>query len=510
MNWFNLLKNKAGKLAMSTQKALLISAGVGIIGATVMQNLVEPGDSQNMAVRSLSSVSNNFDYGSMHYTDNGTGLTSINVSDETGTIQTSQRNSSEVGDFGLSAADNMDAKVASSFVGRGSSLGETEGLGKSPDVDLSGYSSGNSTASGQNSVSSHSYSPRANGSGDANYSTSRGSESHSSEPTQIASLGTASMTRASGSGINASYGNFSGSSSGGSRNGSSRSSGGKSSGSSYNFSGAMPSGTNPVSLSGADGRGSSRFMAGTTRATVAKGSQSGAVKGELADISKRSADAARLAGQGNASNTEAGRAFLASAQNSGGISMDSGMADAERVGSADFKSTEAPQLRGLKRGLSDINNSLKTRNDAMSEVIKWMLLTLGVAIAGVIAIAYLQKIPNPYVKWIGSGLVAGVMVWFASAMMTKAVRFHNNFPDDSSWSVWVGSILSGLTAAGIAFAMLKPESIQAFIKENIGGALKTVAGKGIDMGANALKMVVKSNSSTTDTSNQNNSNNNGK
>ena len=42
MKWLNLLKNNAGKMVKDARTALVISAGVGIVGAIVMQNMVEP------------------------------------------------------------------------------------------------------------------------------------------------------------------------------------------------------------------------------------------------------------------------------------------------------------------------------------------------------------------------------------------------------------------------------------------------------------------------------------
>ena len=493
MNWIHLLKNKSGKLVMSTQKALIISAGVGIVGATLMQNLVMPSDSQDMQVRSLASVSNNFDYSGMRQSADRTGLTSISVSDESGTFKAAQ-GTIPAGDFGLKGADNLDAKVSSAFDGKVGELSDTEGLGKSRDVDLSQTASVNGQSE-KNAPSHRSYSPRGGNSGtDDSYSSS--ASGRTAEPTQIASLGSASMARASGSGINASYGDFSSgsSSSSGSRGSSSRAAGGKSSGSSYNFSGAMPGGTNPVSLGGADGRSSSRFTAGAVNASVSGGSQSGSLKSELKDISKRSADAATLAGRGNASNTEGARAFLASAQNSGGLSIDGATEADSGATSSDFNNATTPQLKGIKNWANDTSTFLEEKGKMFTKLVACLIATLVTLLIGMAIIAALGK------KWpwgtIASIVVSLGVLTVCAGTFALARKYYLEFGRDG-WVPPVMWSLSGLVIGGLGFAWLsacvmKKNVIKEFVQKHAKGAIKGIFKDSLGMGGKALKNVIQS------------------
>ena len=490
MNWFNLLKNKSGKLVMSTQKALIISAGVGIVGATLMQNLVMPSDSQDMQVRSLASVSNNFDYSGMRQSADRTGLTSISVSDESGTFKAAQ-GTIPAGDFGLKGADNLDAKVSSAFDGKGGKLSDTEGLGKSRDVDLSQTASVNGQ-SGKNAPSRRSYSPRGGNSGtDDSYSSS--ASGRTAEPTQIASLGSASMARASGSGINASYGDFSSgsSSSSGSRGSSSRTSGGKSSGSSYNFSGAMPGST--VSLGGADGRSSSRFTAGAVNASVSGGSQSGSLKNELKDISKRSADAATLAGRGDASNTEGARAFMNGSQSHGlEILTETKLADTGSIPDFDKQATKSTQS-----SQDNINNTVTPKateqGKMFTKLVACLIATLVTLLIGMAIIAALGK------KWpwgtIASIVVSLGVLTVCAGTFALARKYYLEFGRDG-WVPPVMWSLSGLVIGGLGFAWLsacvmKKNVIKEFVQKHGKGAIKGIFKDSLGMGGKALKDVIK-------------------
>lgn len=509
MNWLNLLKNRTGKLVMSTQKALIISAGVGIVGATLMQNLIMPSEEQPMQVRSLSSVTNDFDYGGMRQADDRTGLTSINVSDDSGALKTAQGVNAP-DDFGLKGADNVGTKLSSSVQGVRADSFDSDGLGKSRDVDLSG-DAGNNMAG--NSRSSRVYLPRGSGNGEADGSSSsgaRGSNRSSAQPTQIASLGSASMSRASGSSINASFGDSSSGSSsygGGSRSGSSRSSNGKSGSSSYNFSGAMPGGTNPISLGGADGRGSSRFMAGGVRATVTgRAEQSGPLKNELKDISKRSADAARLAGQGDASNTEGALAFLNGNASQGVELLTDEAKDISGASSDDFDKVTTPQIKGIQKWKTDTDDYGKNKGKEFGKLLALLVGTLIALVVGMAAIAYFAEIGG----WWGYAL-AGVVTAFVLAMMGNTFAFARQFYLDFGRDGWIPPVtwsLSAVVIGGLAFAWLsarspainKSDTAGKFwknvgmknniVKEKSPGFLKSLFSKILEFGGNQAKNAI--------------------
>ena len=352
MNWFRFLKNKSGKLKFGLAHLVAIG-GVGMVLATTAFN-AEKEAVQEQKVRSITSLAQGSSYGGMRQTQGG--LTSINVGNAAGydgVANSEERARIEAarsgGDFGLNAADNMDGRLASRFSGRAAETSETEGLGMGRNAtDIVEAPTRGAAAD----ITPGSMGDRTGRTGRGRY----GAGDTSSATTQT--LSTASMARASGSGISASYGGgSSGSSSGGA--GGSGSRGGRSSGvgEGYHLSGAIPSGTNIVSMSGAGGRGASQFTPGAANARVGRGSHSNAVGDALKDISKRSADAA--ANKYRSAN-EGARAFLSGSQNSGGIGMDT-LAAAE-ASTDDFHTPEKVSTGNLNKKMDDETARQKEKN----------------------------------------------------------------------------------------------------------------------------------------------------
>ena len=432
MNLFYFLKNKRGKFTIGlTQMAAI--AGVGlVVSMTAFQ--ADKKAAEQEKIRSLSSIESGYNYGGMRQAGRD-GLTSINVKDGLNQVATAEERARMEGrgggDFGLSAADNVGGSLSSALGGRAADTSDTEGLGMGRNaVTMLEGSSGGVSSGGS----------RANA-GDVSRRTTRGSrDSGGADSPQLA---TASVTRASGSGINASYG---GASSGGNAGGNSaaggRTTGGGSGAEGYHFSGAMPSGSDPLSLSGGNGRSGSTFMAGGRNATTGRGSRSKGTGNDLKDISKRSADAAL---NRNRAANEGARAFLASATSSGGMNIDSSVGTTQS-GSADFAAPEVGRLKGISNWGDQVTEAETKRDKDRSNLFNLMIaaiaitvialpiirylitaakeLTIGAAAAGPMAGAMLAQAASLRLwGWVVTGIVcaAGALV------VAHAIRFWTNY-----------------------------------------------------------------------------------
>ena len=257
MKILNFLTNKAGKLVIGgTQIAVLTVGAAGLFSSTMFSVGTKQGEM--LATRSLTSVSNSYNYEGLNRRADGM-LSSMNIQNREGSkgvavgadrerLEGTRSNN----DFGLTAVDNLGRTVSVPGAGAAAATSATDGLG-SGGVDMvevgGGSSSGRASVPG---VSSSSVAQGATG-GQASAGDSSG-----------ARLDSVSMARASGNAWKAATGSRGGGSVGDSAGGRGGVSGSRSSGSDgYQFSGAMPSGTNVVSahsgLSGAQ-TGPSHFV----------------------------------------------------------------------------------------------------------------------------------------------------------------------------------------------------------------------------------------------------------
>lgn len=472
MNWFHFLKNKQGKLTFGIPQMAAV-AGVGLV-VTFSAFQADKKAAEQERVRSLSSISGSYNYGGMRPDGRGN-LTSINVKDGLNQVATAEERARleagrTGGDFGLSAADNLGSSVSSSMAGRAAGTSETEGLGMGRNAVTMQEAATGPAASGA----------RVNP-GDVSRRTGRAGSAGGQQ------LAPASVSRASGSGLNASYG---GASSGGSgvngRNATGASSAERAEG--YKFSGAMPSGTDPLSLSGASGRRSSGFMAGGRNATTGRGSRSKSTGNDLKDISKRSADAAL---NRNRAANEGSRAFLASAVNSGGMNIDSSV-ETQETGSADFAAPEARHLKAIGGWGEKEDAYAEKQTEARKKLMWWILgLIAGTAVA----------IPLVY-RLISGGKKAGAFGWLpialgiamAAAVTVAALRviqlavgFLKNYKGPLLPIVGFGAAAAAIGAMGYVIARAfadqgNADAQKKFLGKSM-GLLKKVSVMGVQKGA---------------------------
>lgn len=434
MNWFGLLKNKAGKLTLGIPQMVTIT-GVGLVIAFTAFEGDKKIDARR-PVRSLSSISNAYNYGGMQQRGQE-GLTSINVKDSLNQVATAEERAQMEnartggGDFGLSAADNLGGAVGAAFPGAASQTSDTEGLGMGGNeaMDLSAGAAGNAGgvngAAGANSAQGASGKVAAAGSGNQ--------------------LGSASMTRASGSGINntassgaRSFGNVSSGASGGSPSSSSDG---------YKFSGAMPGGTNPVSLGGLDGRGRSDGMGGARNSSsFGRSSQIQASGNELKDMSRMSA---KVAANAFRRSNEGAMPFLADKSQSGGMSVEMVGEDTQSTGSTDLYAAALPEIdRSIKQKQDETQDFEDERNKARDMLYTMLLVMIPVTVLGVAAIKALMASSHAPILGISmkalGWIVAGIVIAACLALVAHAIRYAATYK--------FGLLSGACMAAGLAGA----------------------------------------------------------
>ncbi|MGN0023834.1 MAG: hypothetical protein ACI351_00150 [Candidatus Avelusimicrobium sp.] len=372
MKILNFLKNKSGKLVIGAPQVLTI-AGVGMMatyGAFKTDQILD----NDIPLRALSSVAaSSSAYDGLNRRADGM-LTSMNIQNRAGgkgvavgADRERLEGYTSKNDFGLTAADNLEAKFSASGIGSAARISSSDGLGTGG-VDLKEIPAGGETGtmgsspSGVPSVSVLQGSAATPAAASASSSNSGGR------------LAAASMARASGNSFNATFGStggmVSGGTSGGRNAGSSRASGSEG----YNFSGAMPSGSNVVSSyeTSLGGRGSgSTFLAGGRNANFGRSGRRVNEKDDLKKISKMSADVAKDRNRGTVAGA---RPFLANTATSAGMSIDGG-ADTTTTGSADFAAPESRNLKALGDWGQKQEDNSKERSKARTRLL-WMTLAL--------------------------------------------------------------------------------------------------------------------------------------
>lgn len=486
MNVLQLLKSKAGKLTVGIPQLAAI-AGVGLIG--VYSALQADKAQMEQKVRSLSSISNAYDYSGLRQSGRG-GLTSINVKDGLNQLATAEERArieaarTGGGDFGLGAADNVGNAVSGALGGAGYQMSGSEGFGMGANAatEISATPSGRAADVNVNRASV------ANG--------AAAGRAQAANQNQLAS---ASMARASGSGMSGSYGGASSGTSGGSSAsaGSAGRYGSSGSGEGYKFSGSMPSGTNPVSLSGADGRNSSSFGAGGRNASVGRGSRSRGTGNDLKDISKRSADAAK---NSHRASNEGSRAFLASSQNSGGMSIDAGVETTE-TGSADFATPEAAKLKSIGDWGEKKDDWAEKMEKAMNTLFSVLFGLISASVVLIPIIKNLKRIGDTGGLW-GITSTAWAWIWGSmlmaawGALMANAGMYWSEYlPDSWSWLAF-GCFAVGAVAIGITLKVLigtsqtADENELTAAHEGLKMGVKDIVGQGVNLGTGFAKTTV--------------------
>ncbi len=413
MKILHFLTSKAGKLVVGAPQMLTI-AGVGLMatyGAFKTDQILD----KDTPIRTLSSVSASSSYEGLNRRADGM-LSSMNIQNRAGSKGVAVGADRErlegtrsKNDFGLTAVDNLGRTVSVPGAGAAAATSATDGLG-SGGVDMVEVGGGSpSTRASVPGVSSSSVAQGATG-GQAPAGDSSG-----------ARLASASMARASGNAFNAASGSMGGGSAGGSAGGRGGASGSRSSGSEgYQFSGAMPSGSNVVSAySGLSGTqtGPSHFVAGGRNASVGRGGRRVNEADDLKKISKMSADVAKDRNRGVVAGA---KPFLANSATTAGMSIESG-ADTTRTGSADFATPESRNLKALGDWGQKQENTAAARSKARTRLL-WMTLALVAAALGTMAFAGGLILKGRMQMMLGKAMMALPWGKTAGAMMMAKGR----------------------------------------------------------------------------------------
>lgn len=432
-NILTYLKSVSGKLRLNL---LNTSAGVLVAGGLatgLVMNMSEAQPKQKLGVRSLSSVASTSAYEGLQRKDGQ--LTSTQVYDSLGQIANEadrarlEGASGAANDFGLDSLNNLDTNLQS--VGAAAEAGASDGLGMGGNSAVQSGPLGSARGAAGPNVSASSVANAAQG------------------RTQTNTLGTASMARASGSAFNAAAGSM------GRSNAPSGKGGLASSGDGYQLSGAMPGSSTAVAAlqnGAAAPRGASSFGSGARQFRTGQGSRVGREANDLKDISKRSADAARNIKR---SANEGGRAFVASTQNSGGLSV-LGDVNGEEVGSADFQKAEVKNANKIRGWGNKQDEKEKARQKARRTLL-WLLLSTVAATALAIPFGYGLIRAGKSAMPVGVGkIVAGLAILAAAAavasvLVVKASKYAHTYSGGfvSTFSGVVGGVALaclGLTA----------------------------------------------------------------
>ncbi|MBO5910689.1 MAG: hypothetical protein J6Q05_00615, partial [Elusimicrobiaceae bacterium] len=413
MNIFRFLKSTSG--AIKPLNALLISGAAGAVFFYTVNTAANKQIQAERAVRTLTSIEGTAPQQGMHR--QGDLFTSINVRDGRNQLATAEERAAMKGNSPLDryeanqrALDNMDGSL-----GRAAQFSESEGLntGNRNAVQSSDrFIVGNPNAAVDDDSVTNIYKRRAHeGAGVGG----------SGGPTRLAN---ASMTRASGNAFGGSSGAVSGgiSAQGGTRAGGEGPA---------RLSGAMPGGSNIVSQraeAGLGGNNTSSF-GGNRNARTTRSRQSGSDANELKDIVKKSAAAASNV---NASANEGGRAFLASAVNSGGVSV-TGAGEDPTTRSADFAPTDK-KLRAIGKKLDKVqqeqNERGKIQNALIIQMIATMVGSIGMMVAGSIILSKLKNSPDGYSKlvyWVIAGAMMATVAAANAWLFMRAAKFSETY-----------------------------------------------------------------------------------
>lgn len=467
MKLFDFLKSKTGKLVMGVPQLAAIG-GAGLMltyGAFKTDQIMD----KDQPLRTLSSVSASSSYEGLNRRADGM-LSSMNIQNRgvaVGAERARLEGTSSNNDFGLAALDNLESRISVPGVGQAASSSATDGLGSGgvDMVEIGPGASGGSRAAvsgGTSGVAVQGAGASANGA----------SASGSGASGQLAS---ASMARASGGSFNSS--GFGGSGAAGgisaSRSGSPSLGGAGAGSEGYQFSGAMPSGSNIVSsYTGRSGaRANSSFGAGSRDASVGRGGRRVNEKDDLKRISKMSAEVAK---DRNRSAVGGARPFLAESATSGGLSLETG-GEVTTTGSADLSQPEARKLKAIGDWKQETQDKGDNREKARTRLM-WMTLALIAAALGTMAFAgglifkgrmqmMLGQAMLPYAKTAGAALLAkgrlnmalgwgaialagayaGVVLGFAIDYMAK---YSGGFMPILATIASVGALV-GLTMVGV-------------------------------------------------------------
>lgn len=474
MNLFRFLKSTKG--AIKPLNALLISGAAGAVFAYTVNTAANRQINAERSLRTLSGISQTLPQEGLRR--QGGMLTSINVRDGRSQVATADERAAMQGNTALDRYNANQRALANmeSNLGRAAQLFEgDEGLNTANRDAVqapSRFSVGNPNAVDVGAGAA--YAGQSSGAG------APGAEGGANQ------LAPASMTRASGNAFNSTSGPVAAGNAGAGAAGGIVSDGPR------RLSGSMPGGSNVVTRMGLDGAtaraNTSSFGPGRDgRGT--RGRNTGADRNELKDILHKSAAAA---GNANAAGNEGGRAFLASAVTSGGVTVD-GAGDAQTASSADLAAPTAHKLKAIGNRLNQEDNKQEERNKAHRKLI-WQLVatalgSIGMMVAGSLILTKFDKIVDGWLfeasvatlpadkaaclamaamfklrRW----LIAGAMIAAVAAanawLFINAKKFISNYSAYGGTTVaTIATIVAPLMLAGMVQTALKPDW-KGFIK----------------------------------------------
>lgn len=459
MNVFKFLRSVSGKVQLTVLNTSVAALAVGGIASATLFGVGAEQGKQELAVRSLSSVAGTASSYEGLQERNGQ-LTSINIVDSSNKLANPD-DVARLGDngsasrFGLDKVDN----VAGSL-GQAVQLSGSDGLGMNANV----ATEVNNSTTGE--------ARRYSAGGAVNNAARRAAANNGGRP--VNTLTRASMGSVSGGNV---FNQASGALGGG-RSGSNGSAGGND----YQFSGAMPSGSNLVSAmdTGSGARlQTTGFVPGGRQTTIASGKFSRGGN-DLQAIAKRSAD---VAGNSHRGANEGSTAFLAGSNNSGGMRVEGGV-EVGTTGSADFKTPTKQRLKAVGNAAKKTENEAKARQKARNTLTILLLASVATTAAAIVFGYNLiwngtkQSLAGTWQIIAGMAIIAAAMA-SSVATLVKAGQYASRFGGGSL--PIAASIISGLCVGALGFTIAaafanKKSPLHTFMNK-ITGAMKKFAMK---------------------------------
>lgn len=414
MNILTILKSKAGKFVLGLPQKVALVGGLGAAAAGVMFVTSNPTADPSQEARVRGTVMS--DYG-RRVGDNSGMQDTIRISGGEG-ITSASGSSAAAGydwaadDASLAAVDNLGAGSAGGKVPATRGMaGRSEGLGGNNDIVVINQKT---DANGKALAA-------AGAAGGA-----RAASALAQRGVMATASGGVSGNMYGGSGSRAGRGNLGGDVN---RSGNSL---GMTGGSSYQLSGSMPEGS--TLLASAKFQDVDSSFGGSRSGRAGRGMNSAEGR-SLEQVRKRSAEIAQNA---HRSANEAGRAFMASSQNSGGIQLDEGgELSGGEVMSDDFEQATINARNNLDQSTDDLMEQELQRKQDRTRLKRAMVTLVMLTIPAMFAISALMETCRKGVFWAGVAAAAvGVAMGIAiSLFMVDAGKYMNK---------WGGS---GLTTA---------------------------------------------------------------
>ena len=448
MNILAILKSKAGKFVLGLPQKLALTAGLGAAAAGVWYATGNQSGAPQQEARVRGAVMSSY----------GREADAAGTMEETIKISGAQGITSASG--GLASA-GYDWAADDASLAAVDKLGTNLNGGKTPAArNMAGHSEG---LGGNNDIVINNQKVDANGQALAAAGAAGGTRAASAAMAQRGVMATAS------GGVSGNmYGGTSSRSGSGSAGAVNRSGNslGMTGGSSYKLSGAMPEGSTLVASAKFRDVDASFDPSRSARAGRGMDSAEGRT---LEQIRKRSAEIAQNA---NRSANEAGRAFMASSQNSGGIQLNEGELSEGGVMSDDFEQATIDARNNLEQAANDLTEQELQRLQDRTRLKRAMVALVMLTIPAMFAISALFRKP----PW---GTVAAIAIGAAMAVaislfMVDAGKYIKKWGGSglTTACMIVGPTL--LALIGISYIKSVADKLNKFIgklSEKLGGPL---------------------------------------